>query len=66
MTTLLDAAFGQCRTPQWGDATPTSDAAFICGRPTLLGRSYCAACRLRLISGYVGRGGKVVWLNRRF
>jgi len=63
MTTLLSANYGQCRTPLWGETTPTSDAAFVCGRPSLLGKSYCAECRPRLISGYVGRGGKLVWLK---
>lgn len=63
MTTLLSSSRGQCRTPLWGDTTPPAESAFVCGRPSLLGRSYCAECRPRLISGYVGRGGKVVWLK---
>lgn len=65
MTTLLSAGYGQCRTPLWGDSTPNSHAAFVCGRPSLPGKSYCTECRPRLISGYVGRGGKLVWLPRR-
>lgn len=46
---LLDARFGQCRTPLWGDRTkPAVDEMLVCGEPTMPGRSYCAACRLVL------------------
>lgn len=63
MTTLLDAGYGQCRTPLWGDSTPGTEAAFVCGRPSILGRSYCTECRFRLVSGYVGRNSNVMRLK---
>lgn len=63
MTTLLDAAFGQCRTPLWGDDCPRPEAMLVCGRPALPGQSYCKDCRSKLIAGRSRPDGSAVWFR---
>lgn len=47
--TLFTARYNQCRTPLWkAGRAPSPDMAFVCGAPTLPGKSYCATCRERL------------------
>lgn len=61
---LCDVRHDQCRTPLWGNNTPSVDRMFVCGEPTLIGKSYCAACRDVLIAGEFSRGGKVRMFNQ--
>jgi hypothetical protein len=63
MFTLLTASFGQCRTPLWGDFTPPLEQAFVCGRPSLDGKSYCAGCRELLIAGHSRPDGSAAWFK---
>lgn len=61
-TLLFDARHNQCRTPLWSDKDrPTVETMFVCGAPSLPGKSYCAGCREVLVAGEMRPGGRIQW-----